>query len=134
MSVKNIYFESGLAVDEATRRALRSDFASLIREHIQANYPTQKQAERALGIPQSTVSNIMCGNTRRLTLDYLVGLAARLSIPWTAKCWDAPHDAQVLVAGPSVTATTGKNEFELFFSNAERIPGVAIRGVVDAAS
>lgn len=130
MSGENIYFKSGLPIDEATRRALRSDFASLIRERLQEKYATQKDAERALGIPQSTVSNIMCGNTRRLSLDYLVGLAARLSIPWSAKCWNAPHDAHVM-AGPPAAAANSKNEFELFVMG-EEISGVSIRGAADA--
>jgi predicted XRE-type DNA-binding protein len=131
MRAQNIFFESGHAVDEATRLALRSDFASLIREHLQEKYSTQKAAERALGIPQSTVSNIMCGNTRRLSLDYLIGLAARLSIPWSAKCWNAPHDATA-EAGPSATALTRKNDFELPPLGDEVLQGVSIRGAQNA--
>lgn len=110
MNEQNIYFESGLSIDEATKLALRSDFASLIRERLLSDYRTQKQAEQALGIPQSTISNIMCGNTSRLSLDYLVGLAARLTIPWSARCWSPPHDAGV-VAGPGAAAVTRENNF-----------------------
>jgi predicted XRE-type DNA-binding protein len=133
MNAQNIYFESGYPVDEATRLALRSDFASMIRERLQQDYPTQKAAERALGIPQSTVSNIMCGNTRRLSLDYLVGLAARLSIPWSAQCRTPPHDAGAVAAAPAA-AVTRKNDFDVVATSTQDVPhGVSIRGGVDAA-
>lgn len=54
---------------------------------------TQVTAAKKIGIPQPIVSNIMSGNTSRLTVDYLIDLLDRLNIPWSARRWGNADDA-----------------------------------------
>lgn len=88
---KNVFLSFKL--DRPAVRAIRSDLASLVRDYIESQNWTQTAAAKNLGIPQPTVSNIMNGNTKRLSVDYLIDLLDRLNIPWSARRWESADDA-----------------------------------------
>jgi len=88
---KNVF--RAFKLDKPAVRAIRSDLASLVRDYIESHQWTQMVAAKNLGIPQPTVSNIMSGNTKRLTVDYLINLLDRLNIPWSARRWESADDA-----------------------------------------
>src|SRR5262245_40278571 len=88
---KNVF--RAFKVDKPAVRAIRSDLASLVRDHIESHRWTQMVAAKKLGIPQPTVSNIMSGNTKRLTVDYLIDLIDRVNIPWSVRRWRNSDDA-----------------------------------------
>jgi predicted XRE-type DNA-binding protein len=105
MAYKNPFEAFGFEKDEATIRALRSDFAAILREWIGNSRLTQGEAGARLGVPQSTVSSIVNGRTRSMSIEFLIRLLARGEVPWAARCSTAPSDAEA-VAGAAPLAWT----------------------------
>lgn len=101
MSDINSFSALGFDDDEAVVAALRTDLAGIVRGYIERSQATQTAMARKLGIPQSTVSAILNDNVERLSIEYFLRILARIKLPWAAKCWNPPHDAQWIVGGIS---------------------------------
>ena len=77
----NIFLDLGFAPHEAEVMLLRAKLAEALRQWIERERLTQAQAAKRLGIAQPRVSEITRGKVELLSLDYLVGLCAKASIP-----------------------------------------------------
>ena len=77
----NIFLDLGFAPHEAEVMLLRAQLAEALREWIEREKLTQALAAKRLGIAQPRVSEIARGKVELLSLDYLVGLCAKVGIP-----------------------------------------------------
>ena len=76
----NIFLDLGFPPHEAEVLLLRAKLAEALRVWIERKKLTQAQAAKRLGITQPRVSEIMRGKVELLSLDYLVGLCAKVGI------------------------------------------------------
>jgi len=91
-STTNSFSALGFEDGEAVVEALRADLADIARNYFEKSQQTQVALAKRLGIPQSTISAIKNDNIDRLSVEFFVRILSRAGIPWTAKCWAAPHD------------------------------------------
>lgn len=77
----NIFRDLGFPPHEAEVMLLRARLAEALRAWIERQQLTQAQASKRLGISQPRVSEITRGKVELLSLDYLVGLCAKVGIP-----------------------------------------------------
>ena len=59
---------------------LRSELAEALRQWVESEGITQAQAAGRLGISQPRVSEIMRGKIELMSLDYMVGLCAKVGV------------------------------------------------------
>ena len=100
-SNQNSFSTLGFSDDEAVVDALRADLADIVRGFIEKSQLTQTALQKTLGIPQSTISAIKNDRIDHLSVEYFVKILTRARVPWTAKCWNAPHDAACVAGGVS---------------------------------
>src|SRR5512147_2592163 len=74
----NIFLDLGFPPHEAEVMLLRATLAEALRDWIERQKLTQAQAAKRLGVAQSRVSEIARGKVELLSLDYLVGLCAKI--------------------------------------------------------
>ena len=77
----NIFLDLGFAPHEAEVMLLRAKLAEALRVWMEREGLTQAKAAKKLGITQPRVSEITRGKVELLSLDYLVGLCAKVGIP-----------------------------------------------------
>ena len=77
----NIFLDLGFPPHEAAVMLLRAKLAEALRAWMERENLTQAKAAKRLGITQPRVSEIMRGKVELLSLDYLVGLCAKVGIP-----------------------------------------------------
>lgn len=70
-------FEGSIGGKNAARKAadltFRADMMLLVRSMLEEKQLTQKQIGEVLGVPQSRVSELMCGKLPKLSADVLLG-------------------------------------------------------------
>jgi len=76
----NIFLDLGFAPHEAEVMLLRAKLAEALRAWMDHEDLTQAEAAKQLGIAQPRVSEIVRGKVELLSLDYLVGLCAKVGI------------------------------------------------------
>ena len=77
----NIFRDLGFPQHEAEALLLRAKLAEALRAWMERETITQARAAKRLGISQPRVSEITRGKVELLSLDYLVGLCAKVGIP-----------------------------------------------------
>ena len=100
-SAVNSFSALGFTPEEAVVDALRADLADIVRGYIERSQMQQIPLAKKLGIPQSTVSAIKNDNIDKLSVEYFIRILTRAKIPWSAKCWNPPHDAAWVAGGLS---------------------------------
>jgi predicted XRE-type DNA-binding protein len=85
MSKQNIFLELGLPKHEAAVMLLRSELAGKIRKWQQRSGLTQVAAAESLGISAPRLNEILKNHVERISVDYLLGLCAKLGLPVTLK-------------------------------------------------
>src|ERR1700729_3776294 len=98
-NVTNSFSALGFPTDDAVVEALRADLADIVRGFIDRSRMTQTALQKTLGVPQSTVSAIKNDRIDHLSVEYFVRILARIGVPWTAKCWNPPHDVMCVAGG-----------------------------------
>jgi len=111
-SLLNSFSALGFPDDEAVVDALRADLADILRGYIERSRMTQTSLSRQLGIPQSTLSAIKNDRIDHLSIEYFLRMLTRARMPWTAKCWNAPHDAAWVAGGISQLLASAKTSFQ----------------------
>ncbi len=76
----NIFLDLGFPPHEAEVMLLRAKLAEALRVWMERKKLTQAQAAKRLDISQPRVSEIKRGKVELLSLDYLVGLCAKVGI------------------------------------------------------
>lgn len=76
----NIFLDLGFPPHEAAVLLLRSELAEALRHWIESEGNTQAQAAKRLGVAQPRISEIMRGKIELLSLDYMVGLCAKVGV------------------------------------------------------
>lgn len=66
--------------DEAANLKLRSQLMDAIEEYIDHEGITQDEAARRLGVPRSSVSELINDRISKFTIDKLVNMAARVGL------------------------------------------------------
>jgi len=79
--------------DIATVRALRSDVAVQLARHIHRMGVSQVVAAKRLGLPQPTLSKIINGRVSDVSLELLIRVAVRASLPMTLQIGLVPQEA-----------------------------------------
>ena len=77
----NVFRDLGFLPHEAEVMLLRAKLAEALRAWMEREKLTQARAAKRLGISQPRVSEITRGKVELLSLDYLVGLCAKVGIP-----------------------------------------------------
>ena len=80
-STGNIFLDLGFPPHEAEVMLLRAQLAEALRQWIEREQLTQALAAKRLGVAQPRVSDIARGKVELLSLDFLVGLCVKASIP-----------------------------------------------------
>ena len=93
--------------DAATIQALRSDVALQIARFVARQQLTQAAAAASLGIPQPTLSKIVNGRVRDLSLELLLRIAVRAGLHLVLQIGAAPEEAGAFVSGPVPAARAG---------------------------
>ena len=77
----NIFLDLGFERHEAEVMLLRAKLAEALRAWMEREGLTQAKAAKRLGVTQPRISKITRGKVELLSLDYLVGLCAKVGIP-----------------------------------------------------
>lgn len=94
------------SADTATIHALRSDLALQIARHIARSGHSQSAIARQLGMPQPTLSKIVNGQVAELSLELLLRITVRASLPIVLQTGLEPAEAGAYVAGRRVPQRT----------------------------
>ena len=87
-----------------TIEALRSDLALQIARHVERHGQTQSAAARRLGIPQPTLSRIMSGQVKGISLELMLKVATRAALSVVLQIGRHPAEAGVYVTGAAPPA------------------------------
>lgn len=85
--------------DIATVRALRSDVALQLARYTKRMGVNQILAARQLGLPQPTLSKIINGHVSDVSLELLIRVAVRASLPITLQTGRVPQEAGAFSSG-----------------------------------
>ncbi len=85
MSKQNIFLDLGLPKHEAALMLLRSELAGKIRKWQQRSGLTQAAAAHQLEISAPRLNEIMKNRIEKVSVDYLLGLCAKLGLAVTLK-------------------------------------------------
>lgn len=85
MSKQNIFLDLGLPKHEAAILLLRSELAGKIRKWQERSGLTQAAAARHLEISAPRLNEIMKNRIEKVSVDYLLGLCAKLGLTVTLK-------------------------------------------------
>ena len=77
---ENVFLDLGFPPHEAAVLLLRCEAAEALRQWIDREGLTQAEAARRLGVTQPRVSEIARNRVDKLSLDYLVGLCAKVGV------------------------------------------------------
>ena len=88
-----------ISPDEATVQSLRRDIALQVSRHVLRLGVTQSAAAKALSVPQPTLSKVMNGRVTDLSIEFLIRIAVRASLPVTLQTGRAPEEAGVYICG-----------------------------------
>jgi len=83
---------------DATIQALRSDMALQITRFMRARGLNQVAAAKQFGVPQPTISKIVCGRIDDLSLELLIRIAVRAGLPLALQTGLDPSEAGVFVS------------------------------------
>ncbi len=59
---------------------IRSEMMIRLRSYIDRERITQEEAARHMGVPQSCINDLKCGEIDRFTIDLLIGMLSRVGI------------------------------------------------------
>lgn len=85
MNKQNIFLDLGLPKHEATVLLLRSELAGKIRKWQQSSGLTQAAAAKHLEISAPRLNEIMKNRIEKVSVDYLLGICAKLGLAVTLK-------------------------------------------------
>ena len=78
---RNPFLDLGFPPEEAAALHIRSQHAATLEHYITRKGWSQSAAARTLKVPQPSISKIVNGNIEKLSIEFLVKLAARVGIP-----------------------------------------------------
>lgn len=114
----NVFLDAGYAADEATVKAIRSDLAIQLAAFLKRRGLNQVAAAKMLGVPQPTISKIVNGNVKSLSVELLIRLLVRADVPVVIQTGSTPRDAgawvsvgQTLFSPASTAAPESKHSF-----------------------
>lgn len=81
----NVFLDVGFPPHEAAEMLLRCELAEALRKWMTREGLTQAQAAKHLGVVQPRISEIACNKVDKLSLDYLVGLCAKVGVTVAVK-------------------------------------------------
>ena len=81
----NVFLDLGFPPHEAAVMLLRCEIAEALRKWMARKELTQTQAAKRLGVLQPRISEIACNKVDKLSLDYLVGLCAKVGVSVAVK-------------------------------------------------
>jgi predicted XRE-type DNA-binding protein len=76
----NVFLDLGFPPHEAAVMLLRCEIAEVLRKWMVREELTQAQAAKRLGVAQPRISEIARNKVDKLSLDYLVGLCAKVGL------------------------------------------------------
>ncbi len=74
----NVFADLGFGTGEATILQMRAKLMNDLRVYVQASGMTQTEAAEKLGISPSRVSDLLCGQWEKFSLEMLITLEARV--------------------------------------------------------
>jgi predicted XRE-type DNA-binding protein len=77
---RSVFDDLGFSKEEAINLRAKADLMIAIREYIQENALSQKEAAEVLGIDQPQVSRLLNGNIELFTIDKLLLMLSRIKI------------------------------------------------------
>lgn len=80
-----MFLDVGFPPHEAAEMLLRCELAEALRKWMTREGLTQAQAAKHLGVVQPRISEIACNKVDKLSLDYLVGLCAKVGVTVAVK-------------------------------------------------
>lgn len=89
--------------DQAAIQILRSDLALQIARHVGRDGDTQVATAKRLHIPQPTMSKIMRGQVRAISLELMLKIAVRAGLSVVLQTGKDPAEAGVYVSGVPVS-------------------------------
>jgi predicted XRE-type DNA-binding protein len=96
--------------DDATVDSLRRDVAHQITKFVEPLGGTQATSARRLGIPQPTMSKIVNGRVKDISLELLIRIAVRAKLPLALVTGRGPMEAGAFVAaGHTVSGRTHRS-------------------------
>jgi predicted XRE-type DNA-binding protein len=84
-SSRNVFLDLGFPPHEAAVMLLRCQLAEALRKWMDREGLPQAQAAKRLGVAQPRISEIVCNKVDKLSLDYLVGLCAKVGLSVTVR-------------------------------------------------
>lgn len=81
----NVFLDLGFPPHEAAVMLLRCEIAEALRRWMAREELTQTQAAKRLGVVQPRISEIARNKVDKLSLDYLVGLCAKVGVSVAVK-------------------------------------------------
>jgi predicted XRE-type DNA-binding protein len=81
----NVFLDLGFPPHEAAVMLLRCEIAEALRKWMAREELTQAQAAKRLGVVQPRISEIARNKVDKLSLDYLVGLCAKVGLSVAVK-------------------------------------------------
>jgi|SRR6185437_14475541 len=78
---RNPFLDLGFPREKATALHIRAQLAAALEHHIDRKGWSQSEAARALKESQPTISKIVNGNIRKLSIDLLIELMVRADLP-----------------------------------------------------
>ena len=81
----NVFLDLGFPPHEAAVMLLRCEIAEALRKWMAREELTQVQAAKRLGVVQPRISEIARNKVDKLSLDYLVGLCAKVGLSVAVK-------------------------------------------------
>ena len=81
----NVFLDLGFPPHEAAVMLLRCEIAEALRKWMAREELTQAQAAKRLGVAQPRISEIARNKVDKLSLDYLVGLCAKVGLSVAVK-------------------------------------------------
>ncbi len=81
----NVFLDLGFPPHEAAVMLLRREIAEALRKWMVREELTQAQAAKRLGVAQPRISEIARNKVDKLSLDYLVGLCAKVGLSVAVK-------------------------------------------------
>jgi predicted XRE-type DNA-binding protein len=77
---RNPFLDLGFPPEEAAALHIRSQLAAALEHHIDRKSWSQTEAAKALKVPQSTISKIVNGNIKKLSIEFLIKLVVRADL------------------------------------------------------
>jgi predicted XRE-type DNA-binding protein len=76
---RNPFLDLGFPREEAIALHIRSQLAATLERYIEQKGWSQMQPARELHVPQPTISKIINGNVKKLSIEFLVKLTVHVS-------------------------------------------------------